>query len=330
MKRNITGFICLFLVLVSFDVFSQRTKRNVEYSGFFDTYYWRGPISFVGGVTLPIYNGDLCKQPLDCFSFSPGFSLGLAYKVWPKVFVGGDVQLYNYKGSSNNQESTPTSFANNTIGLHLYGRYYFVDDIVHRHQDVWKKPRKVKPYLTIGLNTMYMKVNTVYGTVVKNGVREFAFGIPLGLGLSFNPSHRVSILTELVGNYCFSDRLDGFDSRYFPNSKYNDVLYQFNIKIQYSPKAPRLRKKQTKFSGPLGDMPGDGTGGNSNQYDSAPTDKAVDTENYNEEPVADPADGWEDKKVPSDSDDNNQYDKTDDGWGNEPAPSEKKEDDGWD
>ncbi|MDP5082208.1 MAG: hypothetical protein NWP87_06075, partial [Winogradskyella sp.] len=75
-------FRSVVLALLSTIAFvsNAQLKKGIEYSGFFDSYYWRGPVAFTGGLGLAVYSGDLCSD-LSCSTPSPYFSLGVGYKL---------------------------------------------------------------------------------------------------------------------------------------------------------------------------------------------------------------------------------------------------------
>ena len=92
-----------------------RIKSTIEYSGFFDTYYWRGPWSFTGGASIPLYTGDFCDE-LECNQLNPGFLLGAGYKIWPHVYFGGEIHAFTL-ATENTMRQEYNSFQSNVYGL---------------------------------------------------------------------------------------------------------------------------------------------------------------------------------------------------------------------
>ena len=72
-KKLIIAFICV-LSLFNQNTEAQKIKRQLEYSGFFDSYYFRGPVAITVGIGMVGYKGDLCGG-LACNTLKPIFSL---------------------------------------------------------------------------------------------------------------------------------------------------------------------------------------------------------------------------------------------------------------
>src|SRR6185437_7691196 len=120
----------IVLILTSVNGFAQTGR---QYSGLFDTYYYRGPFSITGGVGATAYNGDLglFNKP------SYAIAVGANYKLWPRIALGAEFLYYQLQGSkttsvsdTNLTTSSTSSFTSTNIELDLYGRFYLIDDIV--------------------------------------------------------------------------------------------------------------------------------------------------------------------------------------------------------
>ena len=77
-KTRRTGSLFALLVLCVFQIANgQGISKKRDYSGFFDSYYYRGPLSFTGGIGTSMCTGDLSKG----FYGTPGlaFNLGANY-----------------------------------------------------------------------------------------------------------------------------------------------------------------------------------------------------------------------------------------------------------
>lgn len=256
-------------------------KRELEYSGFFDSYYYRGPIAITVGGGLVGYMGDLDKG-FPSKSFSPVFSLGANYKVWPRTVFGAEFSFFNLKA----EDTTATvnaAFKSTNLELDLYGRFYFIDDIVRVAADRTRKPRRLKPYVTLGIGAIHYSTTTTFGPI--SGIDSslavidsnttpritgavpasgFALVIPLGLGLSYSFSHRVSLMGEVTYKYALSDNLDGIS---ILPAGLSDSYYMFQLKLQLAPWAPKVKKKRRK-----GHAPQDNSGG-STESPNTPTEK---------------------------------------------------------
>ena len=199
-------YFLLLLCLSSFIAQSQ-SKRTIEYSGLFDSYYYRGNISYELGTGVTLYSGDVCDE-IDCNQLGPSFSFGMGTKLWPHVYFGGELSYWTY-GASNDEKNY--EFSSTGIALAAIGRYYILDDVVRRHGDLRKKPRLFKPYITLGLGAAKISPSAKeIGSNTEVGAGgSTVFYIPLGLGAAFDISYRSSIMLELVGNYAFSDQVDG-------------------------------------------------------------------------------------------------------------------------
>ena len=245
-------FSIIILGLYS-NAFSQ-LKKNIEYSGFFDSYYWRGPISIIGEFGTSFYSGDLCGS-LDCQNFKPSFGGGLAYKVWPRVQFGAE---YTYLVLSSNDHSPDRNytFTSKNHEISLFGKFYFIEDIVRRHQDLLKPPKLIKPFVKLGFGAIIIKPETFDLDTDSNITEDYSslnYQIPFAFGIQFDLSKRFAIITELDMRYTFTDQLDGFSNSSTSGSNLSDMYGGIFLKLQYSPFAPRVRKKKHKLSPPTND-----------------------------------------------------------------------------
>ncbi len=305
MKRYFS--LLLLLVLSSTLLSAQsRNKNSVEYSGFFDSYYWRGPWSFTAGVSVPLYSGDLCDE-LDCNKISPGFLLGVGYKVWPRVFFGGEVHSFKL-GAMSNKQGPYLSMTSNVIGLKMFGRFYLREDIIHRHSQINKKPKVFKPYFLLGINALYSNSEVVKSdNSVLNSGGAFVLAVPVGVGFSFDFTRRFSAILEIHGDYTFSDDLDGLD---FGTG--NDAFMMAEVKLQYSPWAKRLKPKKVHFDGPASSSPASGSKTETSSAPAPYTPSAEEETPAEEEPV---------EVLPSEE----QQDYDDDSYEETPAEEETQE-----
>lgn len=303
------SFIFLFLAFVPV-LFSQN-KKETEYSGFFDSYYFRGPVNFILGGGITGYSGDLKKvQP------SYTFGGGATYKVWPRTYFGAHFNYLNLKGSDSDTTRN-ISFSNNMMELSAFCRFNLLDRKMLKNMDVKRKEMFFRPYLTLGVGVNRYKV--VSSTTnpdwsrdaIPEGARYPKIGIfvPAGLGFAFFVTHRISILAEFNYRFPFNDYIDDVSAR--GNSK-KDVYYSGDLKIQYSPFAPK-RKKKHKFTEPAP------YGGKVVGPPAPPSEKPK------EETPATPEPDPNSQPTPEETKPAEQP--VDDGWGT-PAPDSEKKDDG--
>ena len=152
---------------------AQGISKKRDYSGFFDSYYYRGPLSITGGIGTSLYKGDLASG----FYGTPGlaFSLGANYKVWPRTLFGAEFQYLSLAGKLS--DSAGSSFKGTSWGVNLYGRLYLIDDIIRKSPDR-RSNRKVKPYITAGVGFIHYSATGTLGNA--SGITPV---FPAGLGI---------------------------------------------------------------------------------------------------------------------------------------------------
>ena len=251
MNRLKTFFLSIGLLLTVVSADAQM-KKGIDYSGFFDTYYHPDLWSFNAGVGLPLYYGDLCDNFIGCKG-GVSYVVGAGFKPWPKVMFGADF-YYTTLSATDAYKSRNISFTSTNMELAMYGRYYLKDDIIRRHTDMFKKTTVFKPYVLLGVSSLYYSPKAVYSdtitgltTTVNEGVTypRLGLGIPVGIGASFDITRRVSILAEAVYRYTFTDLIDGV-STLNGNPGAKDSYMTIDLKVQWTPWALRAKKKKQK------------------------------------------------------------------------------------
>lgn len=280
---------------VSSVVFSQ-AKKNIEYSGFFDSYYWRGPLSITGGVGLAGYSGDLCST-LDCISPSPYFSLGLGYKTWPRVYFGAEIDYFTLN-AKDKSETRGFEFSSRNIELAGYVNFYLREDIVQRHQDLIKKRKIVKPYVYLGLSGMRYNVTDNVGETT---FPKHTILVPVGAGVNFHITHRINVKLEGIYKIAFTDYLDGVSQQANPDR--NDAFGIIRAKLVYSPFARRMKPKTIKVDAEQRALWNErnkaGSGDNGDALDTSDSSTGSGEETKQEETVE--SENWDDTDTTDDT-----------------------------
>jgi len=294
------AFICLVISgLCNYG--NAQGKRHREYSGFFDSYYFRGPITYTLGVSMTAYRGDLSSGLIGTNSLGYGISIGANYKTWPRIAFGGEFSYFTLSGKDH-EPRRGISFTSTNMELLAYGRFYFVDETVRVAPDRKKERDLVffKPYFTTGIGLLMNSPVSTYSddiqdTVrVNEGKRYPGYGpvIPVGLGFSLSHSHRLSFVIEATYRFTFTDYLDDVSAR--GNSPKKDGYGFVSFKVQYCPGAPAKKKKQNlpppeKYDGPKG----------TKTWKNTPRETKKPRNNYYEEP--DTTGGAQDEQNPDEN-----------------------------
>ncbi|MCP4521444.1 MAG: hypothetical protein GY827_07100 [Cytophagales bacterium] len=261
--KDLKSLVFLIGVLLLPLISNAQLKKNIKYSGFFDTYYFKGPTIFTLGGGVNLYAGDVCGG-FKCNEFNYNASFSAGYHVWPGVVFGGEF-TYIKLGAKDEFASRNITFKTSMYELTAFGHYYLRRDIVRRHADMFKRPKVFKPYISLGVSGLvynptasYPDATTGETTTVDEGKTYpgVTVAFPAGLGVSWVISHRVRIMTEVIYRYALSDYIDGVGAN-FGSANSNDSDFAFNVKIAYAPFAPRLRKKKKKYSPPVDSTEGD-------------------------------------------------------------------------
>lgn len=240
------------------------SQGKTEYSGFFDSYYYKGKrnLNFTLNFGLPFYRGDLCEA---CFSPGIAFGLGANYKLWPRVMFGAEFHYLKMKGTDRDATRN-LSFTSSNMEFIGYGRFFISDDIIRVAADRGRPPKFLKTYIIAGIGLL--SYNPVSGFTepspptdsvffVEEGIKYSRLGmiIPLGIGFTWRITNQFSIVTEAGYRLTFTDYLDDVSIR--GNPKKNDGYAMIDIKVQYSPFAPKKKKSKTlappeQYDGPKG------------------------------------------------------------------------------
>lgn len=187
--------------------------------------YWQGGI-FVGASG---FSGDVTPQATpDPAEVSLALGLLGRVDVNPKLGFRGSITYANLMGDDANYPIWgDRGFRFNTTLIELAGvaewepfarnRYYT------NSQGLIEMDRIISPYLFAGVGMSFANLDTDFSryegnnSVTEQGIREdrskgssqTAFVIPLGAGIKFDISNRLTIGIEFGGRLSFSDYLDG-------------------------------------------------------------------------------------------------------------------------
>jgi opacity protein-like surface antigen len=277
MKKNRLLVIIIFS-LIATNGFSQ---GKTEYSGFFDSYYYKGirNLNITGNFGLAL--------PLSDLPTSPGMAAGLGvnYKLWPRMMFGAEFHYLSMAGKDN-QSNRNLKFTSSNLEFLGYARYYFVDDIIRVAADRARGTKFLKSYLILGVGLLKYNATATFtkpfpptDSIYNYSEKGSGLGlvIPAGLGFSWKVSNRVSLITELSYRYTFSDHLDAISTRANPKSK--DSYMVMDFKLQFSPWIPAKKKSKTlsppeKYEGPKG----------TETWKNRPKEQPAKKRNYYEEP----------------------------------------------
>ena len=232
-KQFQRALVVIALITISFSSFGQ-AKKNLEYSGFFDSYYFRGPLYFNVWGGTGFYNGDLCGG-LGCNKFGPNAGLGISYKMWPRVHFGAD---FNYikLGATDVIESRGLTDSGLNFELMIYGKYFIVEDIIRKHHQMNAKKKPFKPFVLLGFNNLYYVASTT-GTSAAGYTPSPA----LGIGAEIHVKNNIKVSPEFTYRYLFSDNLEGVAAG---SSK--DSYLTAGVRISYTPYGRKKKRRKLK------------------------------------------------------------------------------------
>lgn len=240
------GLLMSLLLVVS--SFAQK-KNDSEYSGFFDTYYFKGPWNFTLGGGIAQYNGDIKNSKI-----GNTFGVGASYKFWPRTYFGGQ---FNYISFSATDSDKIRNISFSTTMMEVYGfmRFNVLDKKMLKNRDIFQKEMRVRPYVQIGLGVNRFKAvsetdNPDWKAPNKTedvSYPKIGFAVPVGAGVAVFVTHRISVLGEFNLRLPLTDYLDDVSARGFGKK---DSYFTAELKIQYSPFAPKMKKKMKFKSNP--------------------------------------------------------------------------------
>lgn len=277
MKVKAIKFLLFGLLSLSALFSHAQAKKNLEYSGFFDSYYFRGPWSVTAGAGIGLYNGDLGSF-VDGGKISPTFNLGVAYKPWPRVRFGFQFGMINLEAAETNDRALAST--GSLKEFMFYGKYYLIEDIITRHTQFRKdKMKLIKPFVSLGIAPVLYNSTLTDTTGLESSSSGFALAIPVGGGLQFDFTHRVSLSLDIAYRYVFNDQLDAFGVDQGGGSA-KDSYATVGLTLQYSPFAKRMHKK--KFKAPKQDDEGGSSAGGTSENNAGTSDGGSNTDTQTE------------------------------------------------
>lgn len=237
----------LLIASVFVAINSALAQRNLKYSGFFDSYYTKGPLKFSlePGATYMV--GDLRKTQI-----MPSIGIGANYRFWPPIYLNASLK-YLFFGANDHDSKRAINYTGNAYQLNILGSYHFVYDFVRLQKDRRRGERKSNMYISTGLCINYYKasaLNNDFSDASINGIRKFGIHVPIILGVPLRINPKWTIIPEIGYYYTFSDRLDGVDNRSVTNN--NDVYGVFTLKFEYNPKGKIKKKMKFDSTNPGG------------------------------------------------------------------------------
>lgn len=282
---------------------AQRRNNQLRYTGFFDSYYYEGPLNIVLGGGLSAYQGDLCNN-LSCMGLQPySFSAGANYNMYARLVFGAELQYNKLNGKG---RFFDFDYAFNSVNweFNAYTRFYLLYDVVRTSSDRLKHPRRFKPYVSLGASLLYYNyefnrevtlVDSVikqddspYYELEKRNYPAFGFAVPVGIGAEIRILPELSIVPELNYRFTMSDYLDDLPLK---DNTYNlDGYYTLSLKIEITPwpksartlRRPRPKYKYDPQEEGEGDSSSSGGGGTETKDQEPDTDEGNDKE-INEE-----------------------------------------------
>lgn len=247
MKRIVLTLL-VTLLLTSFSQAQHWKKAKLEVFGGISTYQYFGDIG--GSATEMNLLGLL---DIDLPAFRPGVSLGARYHISKPIqikaaYATGFLAKSDLNSINQNREfAFSTSFHEVTV----MGEYYIVPesdenyfyDIMQIRGGLKHFTKPFSLYVTLGVGGVYYKVTP---KLKLNGHPRFSEGnnmailLPVGIGIKYAISPKLSIGVELIARTTTSNTLDGYDS---PFAKYNDFYHSLLIKANYK----IYQKRRTGF-----------------------------------------------------------------------------------
>lgn len=217
-------------------------RRRRYYSASARAYY-RGPVRFTAGAGAGFYYGDLTGSFSDNFP-GPSFSLGILYLVRPRVILGAEGSYFQL--GAKDQLAAPIrglAFRSRNVSGTTFLRFELLKD-----ESEFASPKGpgalINPYLKAGVGLLLFDPKTYYGTTrpvaatsferpERNDYPAVTFTAPVGLGLTFRLTPKLSATAEAAYYFTTTDFLDDVSAR--GNAAQNDGYGLAELKLEYAP-----------------------------------------------------------------------------------------------
>ncbi len=253
--------ITVVLTLISFSCIKSQHWKHNRYS-------------MVFGVGTTHFMGDLGGGAKDAAHFfgirdvdmvatrpllSAAFRMRITETIAAKAGLSWAVLAADDKNSTSpGRKSRNLHFRTNLFSINLHGEYYFLKERVnprylHSYRHSW---RNFSAYVFSGISFNLFnpkaKLDGKWHALQPLGTegqgiddnpqpyKRHAFGLPLGLGVKYFVSRRITLGVELSNTYTSSDYIDDVHGSYFDNGK---------IRSKYGEVAARLADRHLDYEG---------------------------------------------------------------------------------
>lgn len=215
--------------------------------------HWKtAPIELYGGLSGIQYFGDIGgtaskSSALGILDFKfanlrPGINLGARYQIAKPLYLRGSYNFGVLSASDKNSRNAGRDFAFNTIinqlavgvDIHIIPEsdenYYYSIMRIRGGFRHYRQPLSL--YATLGAGALFFHVmpNETLAASPRFEKKWITLAVPVGVGIKYAIMPQISAGAELLLNYTTTDYLDGYTS---PYSKFGDIYYSFNLKVNY-------------------------------------------------------------------------------------------------
>ncbi|WP_240676021.1 outer membrane beta-barrel protein [Botryobacter ruber] len=202
-----------------------------------------GLVLQVGGGVAAV-NSDICKTP-DCNRLGPSISLGALYKLSPNLAISSELDYVRLGATEDNpRRPLNVSFRSEVIGLSGAVVVNLKDSYSGSGNYRSLRKRFVVPYVKVGAGLVYYTPTSYPGQGNLNDSQytydsernypAVALLVPLGGGLRFRFSDKISVAPELVYYITSTDYLDNIGPRLGDGSS-TDHYGVAAVKVLYTP-----------------------------------------------------------------------------------------------
>ncbi len=201
------------------------------------------------------YSGEVAKE---IFSFDtgihPSLGINIAKYITPSFDLRGNFRVGMIDGSNET-----SSFENRLFDINVLLDYKFNNGYILKETSI------IAPYIFIGAgDAISMFTNKTTG--IKEQPLAY-FNIPMGAGIKFNVTPKMSISLESHYNYAITDELDGVisnDTKWDDSFLYNSIGFNYNFSVGTDTDGDGVKDKDDKcpnIAGPANGCPdSDGDG----------------------------------------------------------------------